>query len=72
MIGPLQKLAKRSATVTVFGLLFRRELGEGLLDLGKEEQRVISEAVGSPWCVQDEALSASFKRRQRVSIAGNG
>src|SRR5271166_5038654 len=72
VVGPVKELAERRAAMAVFSFLLGGEFGEGFFDLGKEEQRVIAETVGSPRGVKDDALSLAVKCRQRVSVAGDG
>ena len=72
VVRPLQKLAEGRAAMAVLGLLFGGELGEGLADLGEEEQRIVAESVVSARGVQDQAFGFAVKCCQRVSVAGDG
>ena len=72
MVCPFEKQAEGVSAMAVSGLLFRGEFGEGLLDLGKKEQRIVAETIGPARRVQDDAFGFAVECCQSVSIARHG
>src|SRR5215470_19192397 len=68
---PFQKLSKSLAAMTVFSLLFRRQLSESLVQLRKVKERVVTEAVCATRGSQQFALSFAIESLKRGPIPRN-
>src|SRR5437016_7158692 len=66
---PLKKTAKRGAAMAELRLLFRAQLGKGFSNLRKIKQRIVAEAVGAAWFVEDNAFGCTAEDSKRFSIA---
>src|SRR5206468_1980709 len=53
-------------------LLFRAQLGKGFSNLRKIKQRIVAEAIGAAWSIEDDALGCTAEARKRFSIASAG
>ena len=53
-------------------LLFRAQLGKGFSNLRKIKQRIVAEAIGAAWSIEDDALGSTAEDRKRFSIASGG
>src|SRR2546422_1645961 len=69
---PLKKCAKRCAAMAELRLLFRAQLGKGFSNLRKIKQRIVAEAVGAAWFVEDNAFGCTAEDSKRFSIASGG
>src|SRR2546430_6775408 len=69
---PLKKTAKRCAAMAELRLLFRAQLGKGFSNLRKIKQRIVAEAIGAAWSIEDDALGCTAEDRKRFSIASGG
>src|SRR5438093_1047579 len=69
---PLEKCAKRCAAMAELRLLFRAQLGKGFSNLRKIKQRIVAEAIGAAWSIEDDALGCTAEDRKRFSIASGG
>src|SRR5437763_918000 len=69
---PLKKTAKGGTTMAELRLLFRAQLGKGFSNLRKIKQRIVAEAIGAAWSIEDDALGCTAEDRKRFSIASGG
>src|SRR5450631_4517413 len=69
---PFQKRAKRRAPMAVQRLLLRTQFSEGLLNLRKIKQRIVSEPARAARRVENQAFRRAAKRRQSLPIARGG
>ena len=71
MVGPLEKLAESRAAMAVLRFLLGGQFCEGLFDLRKEEQRIVTKAVRAARRVQQNSLRLAVKCRESMPVAGD-
>src|SRR6266446_4863377 len=69
---PLKKTAKGGTTMAELRLLFRAQFGKGFSNLRKIKQRIVAEAIGAAWSIEDDAPGCTAEDRKRFSIASGG
>src|SRR2546427_8536274 len=69
---PLKKTAKRCAAMAELRLLLRAQLGKVFSNVRKIKQRIVAEATGAAWSIEDDALGCTAEDRKRFFIASGG
>src|SRR3982074_3760397 len=55
--------------MAILGLLFRRQFGEGFLNLREKEKRIVPKTIHAARRVQDYAIGFPFKHSQGLPIS---
>src|SRR5208282_211330 len=71
-VHPLQKASEGGSTMAVTGFFFGVQLGEGLVNCGKEEQWIVSKSIPASGRVQNDALGGAAEGLQGLAVAGCG